>query len=338
MIVLGLAFAAGFVVWAYQALKPPPTKICGTPDGPPVTSPRIKLSDGRHLSYRETGVPKQDAKYKIIVIHGFDSSKDLNLPVSQELIEELGIYFLFFDRAGYGESDPYSSRSVKSEAYDIQELADKLQIGGKFYVMGLSIGAYPVFGCLKYIPNRLSGAALIVPFVHYWWPSLPTNLSQQALNKLLPGDRFSFRIAHYTPWLYPWWMSQKWFPSLSIMAGNMAIFSPQDMEMVAKMSQLPSVGQEKVRQQGVHESLYRDLISGFAKWEFDPTDLSNPFPENEGLVHIWQGVEDRVIPLEINRFVAEKLPWIKYHEVPNAGHLLIFDPKLCEAVLRELVG
>lgn len=72
----------------------------------------------------------------------------------QEFIEELGIYFLFFDRAGYGDSDPYPKRSVKSEAFDIEELADKLQLGSKFYVIGLSIGAYPIWSCLKYIPNR----------------------------------------------------------------------------------------------------------------------------------------------------------------------------------------
>ena len=72
----------------------------------------------------------------------------------QELIEDLGVYFLHYDRAGYGESDPYPSRSIKSEAYDIQELADKLQIGPRFYVIGISLGACPVYGCLKYIPHR----------------------------------------------------------------------------------------------------------------------------------------------------------------------------------------
>lgn len=72
----------------------------------------------------------------------------------QELIEEMGIYFLLFDRAGYGQSDPNPSRTVKSEAYDIQELVDKLQIGLRFYVIGISMGAYPVYSCLKYIPHR----------------------------------------------------------------------------------------------------------------------------------------------------------------------------------------
>ncbi|KAJ6765627.1 HYDROLASE ALPHA/BETA FOLD FAMILY PROTEIN EXPRESSED-RELATED [Salix purpurea] len=151
---IAVALAAGLLSWAYQTIKPPLPKICGSPGGPPITSPRVKLSDGRHLAYREMGVPKEEAKNKIIVIHGFDDSKNLSLPVSQETIEELSIYFLFFDRAGYGESDPYPSRSVKSEAYDIQELADQLQIGSKFYVIGMSMGAYPVYGCLKYIPHR----------------------------------------------------------------------------------------------------------------------------------------------------------------------------------------
>lgn len=83
LVPIAAALIAGLLGYAYQALKPPLPKVCGSIDGPPVTSPRIKLSDGRHLAYRETGVPREEAKYKIIIIHGFDSSKDLNLPASQ---------------------------------------------------------------------------------------------------------------------------------------------------------------------------------------------------------------------------------------------------------------
>ncbi|KAE8711466.1 Alpha/beta-Hydrolases superfamily protein isoform 2 [Hibiscus syriacus] len=202
-----------------------------------------------------------------------DSSKDLNLPTPQELIEELRIYFLFFDRAGYGDSDPNPSRSVKSEAYDVQELADKLQIGSKFYVIGISMGAYPVYSCLKYIPERLAGASLVVPFVNYWWLHLPANLSNEAF-KMVPFIKHS--------------------------GGNLAIFSPSDLEILKKWSEAPSVDQEKIRQQGVYESLHRDIMVS-------------------------------------NRYISEKLPWIHYHEVPDVGHLLIFESKNCEVVLRELL-
>ncbi|KDP31552.1 hypothetical protein JCGZ_15207 [Jatropha curcas] len=337
LVPIAVAVAVGLLGLAYKSLKPPPPNICGSPGGPPITSPRVKLSDGRHIAYREMGIPKDEAQYKIIVVHGFDSSKDLNLPVPQELIEELRIYFLFFDRAGYGESDPYPSRSVKTEAYDIQELADKLQISSKFYVIGLSMGAYPIYGCLKYIPHRLAGAALVVPFVHYWWSCLPADIARDAFHRLQKSDQRTFSIAHHTPWLFYWWMTQKWFPSLSIMEGNMAIFCPQDLEMIKKLSETPSVGQEKVRQQGEYESLHRDIIAGYAKWEFDPLNISNPFPNNDGAVHIWQGYEDRVIPYKINRYIVEKLPWIRYHEVPDTGHLLIFRTDLCEEIFRSLL-
>ncbi|GLT68977.1 hypothetical protein SLA2020_411650 [Shorea laevis] len=275
---IAVALAVGLLGWAYKALKPPPPRICGSPDGPTVTSTRVKLSDGRHLAYRESGVPKEEAKYKIIVVHGYDSSKDLCLPVSQELIEELKIYILFFDRAGYGDSDPYPSRSVKSEAFDIQELADQLQIGSKFYVIGVSMGAYPIWSCLKYIPHRLSGASLT-------------------------KDQCS---------------------------------ADKDLEILKSLSEAPSVGQEKIKQQGVYESLHRDILAGYGKWEFDLMDITNPFPDNEGAVHIWQGYEDRIIPFKLNRCISEKLPWIRYHEVPDAGHLMIFKRETCEAILRAL--
>ncbi|KAF7119450.1 hypothetical protein RHSIM_Rhsim13G0110800 [Rhododendron simsii] len=300
---VAVALTAGLLGWAYLAIKPPPPKICGSPGGPPVTSPRIQLSDGRHLAYKEKGVPKEEAQYKIIAVHGYDSSKDLDLPVSQELIEELRIYLLFFDRAGYGESDPYPERSVKSEALDIQELADKLHIGSKFYVIGVSLGAL------------LAGASLVVPFVHYWWRDIPANISREAFNTMLGQDQWTFRIAHYAPWLFNWWMTQKWFPSLSMMAGNMTVFSDPDLEILKELSKKPSVGQEKIRQQGMYESLFRDIVVAYGNWEFGPLDLPNPFPENEGSVHIWQGYDDKIIPRQLNRYISEKLPWIRYHEL-----------------------
>ncbi|KAL1823714.1 hypothetical protein ACET3Z_010492 [Daucus carota] len=235
---LAVAVVGRLLGCIYVVSKRPPSKVCGSPG---------------------------NCQVKVIIIHGFASSKDIHLPISQELIEELQIYILSFDRAGYGESDPYPKRSVKSEAYDIQQLADNLQIGPKFYVIGISMGAYPVWSCLKYIPHRLSGASLVVPFVHYWWPCFPASLSKEAL------------IAHYASWLFNWWMTQKWFPFLSINEGNMAIFSEPDLEILKNAPETPSTDQEKIVQQGEYESLHREVMVGYANWEFDPTDLQNPF-------------------------------------------------------------
>lgn len=84
----------GLLAWAYQATRPPPPKICGTPDGPPITAPRIKLSDGRHLAYKEHGVPREEAKYKFVYIHGIASCR--NHAVVANLLSPVNESFCLF--------------------------------------------------------------------------------------------------------------------------------------------------------------------------------------------------------------------------------------------------
>jgi hypothetical protein len=63
--------------WIHRAVipPPPPPRICGTPGGPPVTAPRVRLSDGRHLAYAESGVSKEEARFKVVFSHGFTGSR-----------------------------------------------------------------------------------------------------------------------------------------------------------------------------------------------------------------------------------------------------------------------
>lgn len=324
------------VVCAYRSAQSPPPKICGSPGGPPVTSLRIKLRDGRHLAYVERGVPKELAKYKIITVHGIGSSKDLVFPASEEIVQELGIYILSYDRAGYGESDPNPNRSVDSEVFDLEELADQLDLGQRFYVIGMSMGGCTVWGCLKHIPHRIAGAALIVPVVNYWWPSLPSSLLKQVSKRQLARDLWALRFAHHAPRLYSW-ITRRWFSMPEIVKWSTEVFSPTDMKILTKLLETECVGKDKAVQQGVFESLHRDLLVGFGNWGFDPLDLKNPFHRNESSVHIWQGFEDNMVPVLLQRYVAERLPWIKYHEVANAGHLLPFTDKYFDDILKELL-
>ncbi|KAM0053519.1 putative alpha/Beta hydrolase [Helianthus debilis subsp. tardiflorus] len=193
-----LMFFTALLAWAYQAACPPAPNKVGPPDGLPITTPRIKLRDGRYLSYKEFGVPKDLAKYKIIFVHGFDCVKH---------------YAVIATSAS--PSDPDPKRTLKSLALDTEELADQLELGSKFYVVGYSMGGKAIWSYLKYIPHRY----------------------------------------------------------------------------------------EQVRQQGEYESLHHDLNIGFGTWEFDPTEIENPFPENEGSVHIWQGDEYIIysyVPIKVN--------------------------------------
>ncbi|CAN1231729.1 hypothetical protein LINPERPRIM_LOCUS3468 [Linum perenne] len=292
----------GILAWAaYKSFRAPPPKICGTPGGPPVTASRMKLRDGRHLAYQENGVPKESAKFKIVFVHGFTSNRldpMIITNLSPEAVEELGLYVVTFDRPGYGESDPDPNRTPKSLALDIEELADYLGLGSKFYVVGKSMG--------------------------------------EAYNNQLPQDQWALRIAHHAPWLIYWWNTQKIFPSSAVIARRPETLSAQDKELIAKHGE-GRYHREAATQQGVHESLHRDMRVGFGKWEFDPMQMENPFPNGGGSVHLWQGDEDKKVPVKLQRFIAKKLPWIQYHELAGAGHALHFVPGMIEGVLRALL-
>ncbi|GAB2274614.1 hypothetical protein Dimus_009383 [Dionaea muscipula] len=304
-------------------------------DDPQITSPRIKLSDGRHLAYRETGVPKSEAVYKIIIAHGFGSSKDMSFLAPQGLIEELKVYILLYDRAGYGESDPNPKRSVKSESQDIEELADQLELGPKFYLIGVSMGSYPTWSCLKYIPNRLQGVAFVAAVINYHWPFLPESLTKDDFRKNLL--KFGMWFIKHMPGLLYWWMTQKLFPSANVMEKNPMFFNDRDQEVLKRTPGFELLSENKLENKSIFENLRRDFLVGMGKWEFDLLNLGNPYLENESSVHLWTGFEDRVVPVELQRFLSSKLPWIKYHEVPHGGHLIVYDSDVCAAILRSLL-
>ncbi|KAE9465405.1 hypothetical protein C3L33_02686, partial [Rhododendron williamsianum] len=361
----------GFLAWAFQAIVPPPPNICGTPNGPPITATRIKLRDGRHLAYAEHGVPKERAKYKFVFFHGFSSGRNDGSFATPEITEELRVYLVSFDRPGYGESDPHPKRTLKSTAFDVEELADQLGLGSKFYVIGNSMGGQVVWACLKFISHRvlalhasraylklidyltvtyiivwpsivchfgrLAGAILVAPVVNYWLPGFPNNLAKEAYYEQLPRDQWAVGVAHYTPWLTYWWNTQKWFPASSVIAQKPKLSPPDVKILTALLARHGRTPKEYVTQQGVYESLLREMMVGFGSWEFDPMDLSNPFLDNEGSVHLWHGNEDGLVPVMLQRYIAGRLPWIHYHEVPGAGHFFPFADGMREAIFKTLL-
>jgi pimeloyl-ACP methyl ester carboxylesterase len=101
----------------------------------------------------------------------------------QELLEELGVYMVAFDRAGYGESDPDPRRSPESAALDIQDLADALGLGDKFHLVCSSLGSHAGWAAVRCIPHRLAGLAMMAPVINYRWRGLPRGLAREAAGR-----------------------------------------------------------------------------------------------------------------------------------------------------------
>ncbi|XP_026414439.1 uncharacterized protein LOC113310091 [Papaver somniferum] len=256
------------------------------------------------------------------------------MPLSQELAEDLGIYMVSFDRAGYGESDPNPRRTDKSTALYVEELADQLGLGSKFYVIGFSMGGQATWGCLKYIPHRLAGAALLTPVVNSWWPGFPAKLNREVFALKRMQYQWTLLVSHYAPFLTYWWNTQKWFPSSSVVSRVNDVFSKQDLELIPRLF---SGDRTQIRQQGEYVSIFSDMNVAFGGYTFDPMDLENPFSNDEGTVHVWQGDEDKIVQIPLQRYIAEKLPWVQYHELAGAGHLFPFADGMNNAIVKSLV-
>jgi pimeloyl-ACP methyl ester carboxylesterase len=84
--------------------------------------------------------------------------------------------------------------------------------------------------------------------------------------------------------------------------------------------------------------MHRDINIGFGSWEYTPLELQNPFPNNEGSVHLWQGDDDLLVPVKLQRYIAENLPWIHYHELPGSGHIFPHADGKSEAIIKSLLG
>jgi pimeloyl-ACP methyl ester carboxylesterase len=177
---------------------------------------------------------------------------------------------------------------------------------------------------------------MMAPVVNYWWPGFPPELAAEVYAKQEVGDQWALRVSHHAPGILHWWMDQSWLPTSTVVAGTTPLPNARDAEIRRNMQADGTFQQkrEQATQQGIHESYYRDMTVMFGKWEFDPMAL----PEPPCPVHLWQGDEDGLVPVVLQRYLAGKLAWVNYHELPGTGHFLSAVPGLGDTVLRTLFG
>lgn len=77
---------------------------------------------------------------------------------------------------------------------------------------------------------RLAGISLVVPYINYKWPSLPNYLTKDDYRKGL--SRWAVMVARYAPGLLHWWLTQKLFPSSTVLDRNPTFFSRKDLEVL----------------------------------------------------------------------------------------------------------
>ena len=119
---------------------------------------RIRLADGRWLSYRVYG---RGFGLPVFYFHGTPGSR-LELALSAEEDFCSGVSVIAVDRPGIGKSSYQSGRRLLDWPGDIQQLAAALGYAdSRFGIIGLSGGAPYAVVCAAKIPHRLTRVAIV---------------------------------------------------------------------------------------------------------------------------------------------------------------------------------
>lgn len=317
----------------------------------PPSATRILLPDGRHMAYHEIGVPSDRARYSVIAPHGFLSSRLGGIPgVKVSLLEEFGLRLVTYDLPGFGESDPHPERNLNSSALDMQYLADALGVNSKFWVLGYSSGAIHAWAAMKFIPDRVVGVAMFSPFVNPYESSMTKEEMRGTWNKWTRKRKLTYYLARRCPKFLDYFYRRTFlsgkhgqidkYMSLSLGQKDKARISEPAFEEFWHRDV-----EESIRQ-GSTKPFIEEAALQVSNWGFSLVDLQVQekcsgkgilswlkFGYGQvkceltgflGPVHIWQGLDDQVVPHQMTDYVARILPRVVVHKLPDEGHFSYF--------------
>ncbi|KAL8092319.1 hypothetical protein AgCh_034571 [Apium graveolens] len=303
----------------------------------PPNSTHVLLPDGRHLAYQEQGVSAEKARFSIIAPHAFFSSRLAGIPgIKSSLMQEFGVRLITYDLPGFGKSDPHPNRNLKSSAEDMLQLSYNMGVTDKFWVLGYSSGSMHAWSALKYIPDRLAG--------------MTKEERSRTWNNWSYRRKFMYFLGRRFPRFLPYFyhkssMSAKVTPrekwlSLSLGKKDKAFIEGEMFQEFWKRDV-----EESVRQ-GNAKPMVEEAVLQVSSWGFSLVNLntqkndkgkgfllwlkskySQAEEEMTGLlgpIHIWQGMDDKVVPPSIVDFVGRVLPGAIVHKLFHHGHFTYF--------------
>jgi pimeloyl-ACP methyl ester carboxylesterase len=270
----------------------------------------ITTKDGRDLAYLEVG----DAHGPLVIHnHGGPSSR-LEARLFANSASRHRLRLICIDRPGIGQSSPQKTRSYVGWADDLTAIADALGCR-EFGVTGWSGGGPWALAAAAYIdPLRLRHVSSIAPacygtFGENW---AKDHLSRaDALGGLLalhfePG----FHLMYATIGLTAEHFRKTYIKQLrkAVNDYDRQILLQPDVEFAFCEASAECFAQGS-------DGLVRDSQILYRDWPFDVRTV-------ERRVHMWQGLDDRLVAPAINKTVAERMPGAVWHPVESAGHFV----------------
>lgn len=278
---------------------------------PPVEATKtVATQDGRNLAYLEVGDPHGPL---VIHNHGGPSSR-FEARLFANSASKSRLRLVCVDRPGIGQSSPQKGRSYSGWADDMTTIADALGYH-EFGVTGWSEGGPWALAAAAYIdPLRLRHVSSIAggsygTFGDNWAKNYLSKID--ALGGFLalhfePGFRLMYAAIHITAEHF----RQTYIKQLrkAVNDYDRQILLRPDVETAFAETSAECFAQGS-------DGLVRDSELLYRSWAFDVRKI-------ERRVHMWQGMDDRLVPAAINKRVADQMPGAVWHPVEGAGHFV----------------
>jgi len=276
----------------------------------------VPLRDGRRLAYLATG-PRDGLL--VVYLHGAIGSPQYASPELEAATRELGIRYVMVSRPGFGGSDRAPGRTLLDFAGDMEALADALG-RERFAIVGVSAGAPYALACAYALPSRVAAAAVVSGMAQgvdaaagLPWTARAALRAVRARPRACErtGDVL-LRVVRRHPRVVT-----------RVMRGGAA---PADRRLLGESEAGERAAARFLGAAGAGVGgMVDDHLVCARSWGFEPRDV-------RGLVHIWHGVQDTLVPAEEAVLLAAALPHARLALDPDEGHFFY------RRRLREILG
>jgi pimeloyl-ACP methyl ester carboxylesterase len=283
---------------------------------------RLRLADGRRLTYSETG-PRDGIP--VLYCHGAIGTPLVGTVDLETITGELGVRYIAISRPGIGGSDPAPGRTVLQFAADVAELIDALEIE-RLAVVGVSAGGPYALAVAHELEVRVSRVAVC------------SSLSPLCAPHRTPGMRRRIRLALSV---------LAGAPEVCATVGDLAVpvirRHPELLTRVIAAHAAPGERRllHRADERCAASTSFLDAASGGVRGMIeDYLVYSSPWgftaAEVAAEVHLWHGLEDPLVPVEHALQLAVSLSRCRVFLDPDEGHHF-FRRRLAK-ILAVLVG
>jgi pimeloyl-ACP methyl ester carboxylesterase len=282
----------------------------------------LRLADGRALGYAEYGDP---AGKPVFYFHGWPSSR-LEAWVYHEAGVRLGARIIGVDRPGIGLSSYARGYTIARWPGDVSALADSLGIE-RFGVVGISSGAPYSYACARFIPERLTGAAVVSGVG-------PLDIPEPG-KYVLKDELQAIWLARRAPWLarivFGYVFSRMAKDPEKANASLREHMPESDRAVLADpaFSGFRGENLKEMSRHGVRGAVQTIALEG-RPWGFTLEEIKMK-------VHVFHGESDSLVFPVTARYVAERLLDCELHMYPGDGHLACVANR-AEDVVKTLIG